>query len=152
AERADWRRQKKVRVHARHDSRNLLAIELMFAKKELRPVHRITAVAGRQAMAKMFTRKAKHAIAGAAQRGAKNVKAVAGEALGAAARAATDIVLQRTAAVLGSGRDQLTRSRPAIKRAAGRAATNSVSKAGPRKRRPRRKPARAAHKTKRRAR
>ncbi|MGB2659731.1 MAG: hypothetical protein WBC84_15980, partial [Pseudolabrys sp.] len=81
-------------------------------------------------MAKMFTRKAKHAIA-AAQRGAKNVKAVAGEALGAAARAATDIVLQRTAAVLGSGRDQLTRSRPAIKRAAGRAATNSVSKAGP---------------------
>jgi hypothetical protein len=65
-------------------------------------------------MAKMFTRKAKHAIAGAAQRGAKNVKAVAGEALGAAARAATDVVLQRTAAVLGSGRDQLMRSRPAI--------------------------------------
>lgn len=100
-------------------------------------------------MAKTFTRKAKHAIAGAAQRGAKNVKAAAGEALGAAARAATDIVLQRTAAALGSGRDQLMRSRPAVKRAAGRV---SVSKAGPRKRRPRRKPTRAARKTKRRAR
>jgi len=84
-------------------------------------------------MAKTFTRKAKHAIAGAAQRGAKNVKAVAGEALGAAARAATDIVLQRTAAALGSGRDQLMRSRPAVKRAAGRVVTNSVSKAGRRK-------------------
>lgn len=124
----------------------------MFAVKELTPVHRINAVAGRQAMAKTFTRKAKHVIAGAAQRGAKNVKAVAGEALGAAARAATDIVLQRTAAALGSGRDRLMRSRPAVKRAAGRVVANSVSKAGPRKRRPRRKPTRAARKTKRRAR
>jgi hypothetical protein len=103
-------------------------------------------------MAKTITRKAKHAIAGAAHRGAKNVKAVAGEALGAAARAATDVVLQRTAAALGSGRDQLARSTPALKRAAGRAATNSVSNAGGRKRRPRRKPAHAARKTKRRAR
>jgi len=130
-----------------------MPLSAYLAPWELMTVHRINNEAGRLAMAKTFTRKAKHAIAGAAHRGAKNVKAVAGEALGAAARAATDVVLQRTTAALASGRDQLARSTPAIKRAAGRAATNSVSKAGGGgKRRPRRKSARATRKTKRRAR
>ncbi|HYC17437.1 MAG TPA: hypothetical protein VEC94_09525 [Pseudolabrys sp.] len=99
-------------------------------------------------MVKTFSRKARRAVTGVAQRGAEHVKTVAGEAFGAAARAATDAVLQRTAAALASGHDQLTRSTPALERAAGRAATNSVSKTGQRKRR---KPARVARKTKRRA-
>jgi len=102
-------------------------------------------------MVKTFTRKARRAVTGVAQRSAKHVKTVAGEAFGAAARAATDVVLQRTAAALASGRNQLTRSTPALKRAAGRAATTSVRKAGQRKRSARRKPAQAARKTKRRA-
>jgi len=67
-----------------------MPLSAYLAPWELMTVHRINNEAGRLAMAKTFTRKAKHAIAGAAHRGAKNVKAVAGEALGAAARAATN--------------------------------------------------------------
>ena len=126
-----------------------MPLSAYLAPWELMTVHRINNEAGRLAMAKTFTRKAKHAIAGAAHRGAKNVKAVAGEALGSGGESGH----QRTTAALASGRDQLARSTPAIKRAAGRAATNSVSKAGGGgKRRPRRKSARATRKTKRRAR
>lgn len=80
-----------------------------------------------------ITTRARHAITHAAQRGAKNVKTVAGEALGAAAKAATDVVLERTAAALASGKAKLSQAAPAIRRAAGKAAKRSVDKPARRK-------------------
>lgn len=78
--------------------------------------------------------KARHAIANAAQWSARGVKTVAGEAIGAAAKAATEVVLQKTAEALTTGRSKLTRSAPAIKRAAGNVAKASVNRPARRKR------------------
>jgi hypothetical protein len=79
-------------------------------------------------MVRMVTSKTRHTIVHAAKRGAKNVKAVAGEAIGAAAKAATEVVLEKTNAALAAGRATLTRSTPAIKRAAEKTARQSVDK------------------------
>jgi hypothetical protein len=94
-----------------------------------------------------ITTRARRAITHAAQRGAKGVKTVAGEALGAAAKAATDVVLERTAAALASGKAKLTQATPAIRRAAGKAAKRSVDRPTRRK-----KPTRARRSTARRKR
>ena len=85
-------------------------------------------------MVRTITSRAKRAITVAAQRSVKGVKTVAGEAIGAAAKAATEVVLQKTAETLATGRSKLTRSAPAIKRAAGNAAKASVNKPVRRKR------------------
>jgi hypothetical protein len=82
---------------------------------------------------KTVTTKAKDAIADAAQRSAKGVKSVAGEALGAAAKAAAQIVLESTANALEAGRARIRRSTPAMKQAAGKAATEAVSRPARRK-------------------
>jgi len=95
---------------------------------ELRFVLRIVRVQEAEAMVRTVTTKTRHTIVHAAKRGAKNVKAVAGEAIGAAAKAATEVVLEKTNAALAAGRATLTRSTPAIKRAAERSARQSVDK------------------------
>src|SRR5262249_60945086 len=79
-------------------------------------------------MVRTVTTKTRHTIVHAAKRGAKNVKAVAGEAIGAAAKAATEVVLEKTNAALAAGRAKLTRSTPARKRAPGRSARARVDK------------------------
>ena len=76
----------------------------------------------------------RHTIVRAAKRGAATVKSVAGEAIGAAAKAATEVVLDKTNAALAAGRAKLTRSSPAIKRAAEKTARRSVDKPARRKR------------------
>jgi hypothetical protein len=58
---------------------------------------------------------------------------VAGEALGAAATAAADVVLESTANALDAGRARIKQSTPAVKRAVGRAATKTVSRPARRK-------------------
>lgn len=85
-------------------------------------------------MATKIRTKAKRAIANAAQWSAKGVKTVAGDAIGAAAKAATEVMLQKTAEALATGRSKLTRSAPAIKRAASSAAKASVNRPTRRKR------------------
>jgi hypothetical protein len=70
----------------------------------------------------------RHTIVRAAKRGAATVKSVAGEAIGAAAKAATEVVLDKTNAALAAGRAKLTRSSPAIKRAAEKTARQSLDK------------------------
>ena len=67
--------------------------------------------------------KAKDAVTDAAQRGAQEVKIVASDALGAAARAATGVVLEAAANALASGEATVKQQTPAMKRAAGRAAS-----------------------------
>jgi hypothetical protein len=81
----------------------------------------------------------RHTIVHAAKRGAATVKAVAGEAIGAAAKAATEVVLDKTNAALAAGRARLTRSSPAIKRAAEKTARRSLDKPARRKRAVRRR-------------
>ena len=76
----------------------------------------------------------RHTIVRAAKRGAATVKSVAGEAIGAAAKAATEVVLDKTNAALAAGRAKLTRSSPAIKRAAEKTARQSLDKPARRKR------------------
>ena len=76
----------------------------------------------------------RHTIVRAAKRGAATVKAAAGEAIGAAAKAATEVVLEKTNAALAAGRAKLTRSSPAIKRAAEKTARRSLDKPARRKR------------------
>jgi predicted RNA-binding protein with EMAP domain len=96
--------------------------------------------------------KAKQAITGAAQRGAKTVKVVAGEVLSEAAKAAADVVLVKTADALATGRAKVTRSAPAMKRAVGNGVKKIVTQPGRRMRVAKRKPAAAKRKTKRRSR
>src|SRR5215470_14806937 len=79
-------------------------------------------------MVRTVTTKTRHTIVHAAKRGAKNVKAVAGEAIGAAAKAATEVVLEKTSAALAAGRATLARSSPAIKRTAEKTARQTVDK------------------------
>jgi hypothetical protein len=84
-------------------------------------------------MVRTVTR-AGHTIVRAAKRGAATVKTVAGEAIGAAAKAATEVVLDKTNAALAAGHAKLTRSSPAIKRAAEKTARRSLDKPARRKR------------------
>jgi hypothetical protein len=94
-------------------------------------------------MVRTVTTRTRHSIVHAAKRGARNVRAVAGEAIGAAAKAATEVVLEKTNAALAAGRAKLTRSSPVIKRAAEKTARRSIDK------RARRKPAARTRSTRR---
>ena len=84
--------------------------------------------AARKTMSKTVSTRSKHTIAHAAKRGVKSVQAVAGEALGAAAKAATEVVLNKTGEAIAAGHDTLLRSSPAIQRAAEKSARHSVDK------------------------
>ncbi|MGB6415027.1 MAG: hypothetical protein WBF50_00325, partial [Pseudolabrys sp.] len=55
-------------------------------------------------------------------------------AIGAAAKVATEVVLEKTNAALAAGRAKLTRSSPAIRRAAEKTARRSLDKPARRKR------------------
>src|SRR5260221_13563736 len=85
-------------------------------------------------MVRSITTRARHAIADAAQRGAQGVQSVAGDVLGAAVKAAAEFVFESTANALGGGRAKIKQSSPAMKRAIGKAAKQTIS-------RPRRKKA-----------
>ena len=69
-------------------------------------------------MVRSVTTKAKQAISDAAQRSVDNVRSVAGDALGVAAKA-TDVVVESTTNVLAAGQAKLRQSTPAMKRAIG---------------------------------
>jgi hypothetical protein len=108
----------------------------------------------RAAMVRIIRKKTRHTIAGAARRGAKAVTSVAGEALGAAAKAATGVVLDSTAKVLEAGRSKIERDTPSMQRAAGRAARRTISRS-PRTRKksaPKRRQTAAKRKARRRSR
>ena len=70
----------------------------------------------------------KRTITHAAKTGAKKVKAVAGEAIGAAAKASTEVILKKTGEALAAGHANLTRSSPAIARAAEKTARQGIDK------------------------
>lgn len=107
-------------------------------------------------MVRSVTTKAKHAITNAAQRSVENVRSVAGDAFGAAAKAAADVVLVSTSNALETGRAKVRQVAPAMKQAIGIAAKETVSKPRRRKKVAKRKVARkktaSRRKTKRRAR
>jgi hypothetical protein len=96
-------------------------------------------------MVRTVTKTAKDAIVDAAQ----GVRTMAGEAFGAATKAAADVVFESTANALEAGRVRLRRATPAMENALGNAARRSVSKKKPgrrktatvRKRGTKRKPA-----------
>jgi hypothetical protein len=94
-------------------------------------------------MVRILRAKTQHAIRKVARRGAKTVRSVAGDALGAAAKAAAGVVLDSTAKVLEAGRSTVQRSAPAMERAAGRAARRTIT-GHARKKSPTRRKARAA--------
>jgi hypothetical protein len=78
-------------------------------------------------MVRTVTKKAKEAIVDAAQ----GVRTIAGEAFGAATKAAADVVFDSTANALEAGRARLRRATPAMENALGNAARRSVSKSKP---------------------
>ena len=78
-------------------------------------------------MVRTVTKKAKDAIVDAAQ----GVRTMAGEAFGAATKAAADVVFESTANALEAGRVRLRRATPAMENALGNAARRSVSKRNP---------------------
>jgi peptidoglycan hydrolase-like protein with peptidoglycan-binding domain len=78
-------------------------------------------------MVRTVTKKAKEAIVDAAQ----GVRTIAGEAFGAATKAAADVVFDSTANALEAGRARLRRATPAMENALGNAARRSVSKRKP---------------------
>ncbi len=73
-------------------------------------------------MVRSVTTKAKNAITDVAQRGVENVRSVAGDAFGAAAKAAADVVLESTSNALQAGRAKVRQVTPAMKQAIGIAA------------------------------
>ena len=78
-------------------------------------------------MVRTVTKTAKDAIVDAAQ----GVRTMAGEAFGAATKAAADVVFESTANALEAGRVRLRRATPAMENALGNAARRSVSKKKP---------------------
>ncbi len=78
-------------------------------------------------MVRTVTKTAKDAIVDAAQ----GVRTMAGEAFGAATKAAADVVFESTANALEAGRARLRRATPAMENALGNAARRSVSKKKP---------------------
>ena len=78
-------------------------------------------------MVRTVTKKAKDAIVDAAQ----GVRSMAGEAFGAATKAAADVVFVSTANALETGRSRLQRATPAMENALGNAARRTVSKRKP---------------------
>jgi hypothetical protein len=83
-------------------------------------------------MARMMSPRTKRTVKDTAKRGARAVKSVAGEALSAAARAAAGVVLESTVDALERGRTKVSQSTPSIKRAVGKAAKRTVTRAGSR--------------------
>jgi hypothetical protein len=83
-------------------------------------------------MVRTVTKTAKDAIVDAAQ----GVRTMAGEAFGAATKAAADVVFESTANALEAGRVRLRRATPAMENALGNAARRSVSKKKPGRRKP----------------
>jgi hypothetical protein len=75
-------------------------------------------------MVRTVTKKAKDAIVDAAQ----GVRTMAGEAFGAATKAAADVVFESTANALDAGRARLERATPRMENALGDAARRSVTK------------------------
>lgn len=61
-------------------------------------------------MVRSVTTKARDAITNAARRSIKGVKSIAGDALGAAAKAAADVVLESTTNALDAGRAKIKQS------------------------------------------
>src|SRR5262249_6828052 len=84
-------------------------------------------------MVKTAASQTKRAIKHVAQRSIEGARSVTGEALGAAATAAADVVLESTANALEAGRVRINQSTPEVKRAGGRAATRAVSRPARRK-------------------
>ncbi len=84
-------------------------------------------------MVRTVTKRAKDAIVDAAQ----GVRAMAGEALGAATKAAADVVFETTASALETGRTKLQRKSPAMENALGNAARRAVTKGRPARRKTR---------------
>jgi hypothetical protein len=78
-------------------------------------------------MVRTVTKTAKDAIIDAAH----EVKTIAGEALGAATKAAADVVFDSTASALEAGRIRLKRATPAIENALGNAVRRTVTKRKP---------------------
>lgn len=78
-------------------------------------------------MVRSVTTKARDAITNAARRSIKGVKSIAGDALGAAAKAAADVVLESTTNALDAGRAKIKQSTPAMKRAIGNVTKRTVS-------------------------
>jgi len=78
-------------------------------------------------MVRTVTKKAKDAIVDAAQ----GVRTMAGEAFGAATKAAADVVFESTANALGAGRARLRRATPEMENALGNAARRSITKRKP---------------------
>ena len=84
-------------------------------------------------MVRTVTKKAKDAIIDAAQ----GVRTMAGDALGAATKAAADVVFETTASALESGRSKLQRKSPAMENALGNAARRTVTSGSPARRKTR---------------
>jgi hypothetical protein len=78
-------------------------------------------------MVRTVTKRAKDAIVDAAQ----GVRTMAGDALGAATKAAADVVFETTANALETGRVRLRRATPGMENALGNAARRSVTKRKP---------------------
>ena len=88
-------------------------------------------------MVRTVTKRAKDAIIDAAQ----GVRNIAGDALGAATKAAADVVFESTASALEAGRAKITRASPAMENVLASTARRTVAK-----RKPVRRKARAARK------
>jgi hypothetical protein len=85
-------------------------------------------------MATSIATRAKRAITSVTRQGAKGLKSVAPDALGAAAKAAAGVVFDSTAKALAAGRTTVEQSTPAMKPAIGKLAhsgrrrTRSIAK------------------------
>ena len=88
-------------------------------------------------MVRTVTKRAKDAIIDAAQ----GVRNIAGDALGAATKAAADVVFESTANALEAGRSKIARAAPAMENALATTARRTVAK-----RKPVRRKARASRK------
>ena len=89
-------------------------------------------------MVRTVTKRAKDAIVDAAH----GVRTIAGEAIGAATKAAADVVFESTANALEAGRTKLTRAAPAMENALGNVAWRTINR-----RKPARRKTRTARKT-----
>jgi hypothetical protein len=78
-------------------------------------------------MVRSVTPKARDAIINVAQRSIKGIKSIARDTLGAAAKAAADVVLESTTNALEAGREKIKQSTPAMKRTIGNATKRTVS-------------------------
>jgi hypothetical protein len=90
----------------------------------------LNALPAEEEMVRTVTKKAKDAIVDAAQ----GVRTIAGEALGAATKAAADVVFESSANALEAGRSRLLRATPRMENALGNAARRSVTKRKPARR------------------